>query len=114
MIICPHNREELRQWLMANAATEKEVWVLCSRRKHPSPLEEGNGVRLLYLEVVEEALCFGWIDSTVRKNPSGEGCLQRLSPRRTHSHWTDLNILRCHQLMERGLMTQAGIDAMPK
>lgn len=112
MTIYPQNRTELRQWLMQNASTEKEVWVLCSRRKTPIPY--GKGVLVRYLDVVEEALCFGWIDSTVKKNPDGEGCLQRLSPRRKHSHWTELNINRCHQLVERGLMTEAGIQAMPK
>lgn len=105
MTIYPENRTQLRAWLMANATTEKEVWVLCSRSKTPTHLP--------YLDVVEEALCFGWIDSTVRKNPHGEGCLQRLSPRRKRSHWTELNIQRCKQLIAQGLMTPAGLDAMP-
>lgn len=111
-ILYPRNRQELRTWLMTNAATEKEVWVLCSRSKAPLWLDGYEIVR--YLDVVEEALCFGWIDSTLRKNPDGLGCLQRLSPRRKRSHWTELNIERCHRLIEQGLMTEDGLKAMPQ
>ena len=49
--IFPKDRQELREWLMANAANEKEVCVHCIRKKHDSIIS--------YLDVVEEALCFG-------------------------------------------------------
>ena len=49
---------------------------------------------LPYLDVVEEALCFGWIDSTLKKLPDGR-LAQRISPRRKNSHWTELNKQRC-------------------
>ena len=55
----------------------------------------------------EEALCFGWIDSTYKRLPDGRGA-QRLSPRRKNSHWTETNIRRCAELEQRGLMTDAG------
>lgn len=112
-ILRPLNRKELRAWLCTNAAIENEVWVLCSRAKTAVPLDNGAGEMIRYVEVVEEALCFGWIDSTVKKNPEGAGCLQRISPRRKHSHWTELNIQRCHRLIEQGLMTEVGIKKMP-
>ena len=60
-----------------------------------------------YIEVVEEALCFGWIDSTNKRLPDGR-LVQRLSPRCPKSHWTQLNIERCMDLEDRGLMTEAG------
>lgn len=104
--IYPKHRDELRDWLMAHASTEKEVWVHCIRRKHDAILP--------YVEVVEEALCFGWIDSTVHSNPDGEGIFQRLSPRRKGSHWTELNIQRSHQMIAAGRMTDAGLTVMPK
>lgn len=104
--IYPRHRDELREWLMANASTEKEVWVHCIRRPHDSIIP--------YAEVVEEALCFGWIDSTLHSNPDGEGIFQRLSPRRKRSHWTDLNIERCRQMIACGRMTEAGLNVMPK
>ena len=66
---------------------------------------------LPYIDVVEEALCFGWIDSTLKKLPDGR-LAQRLSPRRKKSHWTELNKQRCQDLEKRGLMTPAGIEAL--
>ena len=98
-------RIQLRQWLMENHASAKECWVVMSRSKNP-PAEV-----LPYLDVVEEALCFGWIDSTLKKLPDGR-LAQRLSPRRKKSHWTELNKQRCQELEDRGLMTQAGRDAL--
>ena len=98
-------RMQLRNWLQENLASAKECWVVLSRSKNPPA-----GV-LPYLDVVEEALCFGWIDSTLKKLPDGR-LAQRLSPRRKNSHWTDLNKQRCQELESRGLMTPAGRDTL--
>jgi len=68
-------RSQLRAWLKENHSKEKECWVVMSRSKTPPP-----GI-LPYIDVVEEALCFGWIDSTLKKLPDGR-LAQRLSPRR--------------------------------
>ena len=97
-------RQQLRDWLQENHASAKECWVVMSRSKNPV------GV-LPYLDVVEEALCFGWIDSTLKKLPDGR-LAQRLSPRRKNSHWTEINKQRCQELESRGLMTPAGRDAL--
>ena len=69
------NRKELRQWLVENHLAAKECWVTVNRGKQ----ERDDCIP--YVEVVEEALCFGWIDSTVKRLPDGR-CAQRLSPRR--------------------------------
>jgi uncharacterized protein YdeI (YjbR/CyaY-like superfamily) len=98
-------RQQLRTWLQENHSTAKECWVVNSRAKNPPA-----GV-LPYLDVVEEALCFGWIDSTLKRLPDGR-LAQRLSPRRKKSHWTELNKQRCQELESRGLMTPAGKDAL--
>ena len=100
-------REELRQWLLANHSSARECWVTMFRTKIP------RTDAIPYLEVVEEALCFGWIDSTIKRLPDGR-CAQRLSPRRKKSHWTELNQARCRDLIRRGLMTESGLAAMPK
>ncbi len=101
------SRDDLRKWLEANHSTERSCWVVTSRSKVPAyPC-------ITYLEVVEEALCFGWIDSTLKKLPDGR-LAQRISPRRKGSHWTELNMKRCMELEERGLMTEAGKKAIPK
>ena len=99
------DRSQLRAWLQENHSKEKECWVVMSRTKTPP-----SGV-LPYIDVVEEALCFGWIDSTLKKLPDGR-LAQRLSPRRKKSHWTKLNMDRCIDLEDRGLMTPAGRMAL--
>ena len=96
------NRSELRQWLKENYNKEKCCWVVTYRGKCPP-----EWPAIPYIEVVEEALCFGWIDSTLKRLPDGR-LVQRLSPRRPKSHWTQLNMDRCADLEARGLMTEAG------
>ena len=94
-------REELRQWFEKNHTSECCCWVVMYRTKRP----EWDAIA--YIDVVEEALCFGWIDSTMKRLPDGR-LVQRLSPRRKGSHWTELNKQRCADLEKRGLMTDAG------
>ena len=95
------DRTALRSWLMDNHQTEREVWVATYRGKLPM------ADALPYVEVVEEALCYGWIDSTCKRLPDGR-LAQRLSPRRKNSQWTERNQDRCMELEQRGLMTEAG------
>ena len=102
------SRSELRQWLKENHSIEKFCWVVTSRSKCPP-----EWPAIPYIEVVEEALCFGWIDSTLKRLPDGR-LAQRLSPRRAKSHWTQLNMDRCVDLEDRGLMTEAGRRAFEK
>ena len=95
------DRTALRHWLMEHHQTEREVWVATYRGKLPM------AYALPYVAVVEEALCFGWIDSTCKRLSDGR-LAQRLSPRRKNSHWTERNRKRCQELEQRGLMTEAG------
>lgn len=99
------NRADFRKWLAANSATEKECWVEAKRGK--TPPEDA----LWYLDAVEEALCFGWIDSTVKT--VGDVTLQRFGPRSRKGMWTELNKERCRRLERLGLMTEAGRAACP-
>ena len=100
------NRQQLREWLEKNHATATHCWVTAFRSRVP------EGIALPYIEIVEEALCFGWIDSTNKKLPDGR-LAQRISPRRKGSHWTELNKQRCADLQKRGLMTDGGRAALP-
>ena len=102
------NRSELRQWLKENHNKEKCCWVVTYRSKFPPAWPA-----ISYIEVVEEALCFGWIDSPLKRLPDGR-LAQRLSPRRPKSHWTQLNMDRCVDLEDRGLMTEAGRRAFER
>ena len=99
------DRKQLREWLEVHHRTAKECWVTTFRTKIP------RNDSIPYLDVVEEALCFGWIDSTLKRLPDGRNA-QRLSPRRRGSHWTELNRQRFADLERRGLMTDAGRDAL--
>lgn len=100
-------REQLRDWLMINHTTSKEAWIATNRSKQP------REDTIPYVDMVEELLCFGWIDSTVKRLPDGRNA-QRISPRRKGSHWTQLNLERCTDLLAKGLMTEAGLLAMPQ
>lgn len=99
------NSSQLREWLQANHTSASHCWVVCNRSK----AEREGAIR--YIEIVEEALCFGWIDSTCKRLDDGR-LAQRLSPRRKGSHWTELNRKRCADLEARGLMTDAGRRAL--
>ena len=100
------NRNELREWLIKHHTIEKECWVIVKRG---TPKDDGV---FWYLDAVEEALCFGWIDSTTKKI-SDTQTAQRLSPRRQKSPWTELNKERCRRMEKLGLMTLAGHAVLP-
>ena len=98
-------RAQFRRWLEIHHDTARECWV---------PLRRGEpaGEGLWYLDAVEEALCFGWIDSTAR---AGEGVrLQRFTPRKIGGHWMELNKARVRRLERLGLMTDAGRAVLPE
>lgn len=97
-------RPQWRSWLEHNHASTRGVW-LCSWRTG-----SGRG-RCPYPEVVEEALCFGWIDSTATLLDDDRG-LQLITPRRTTSPWSRLNRQRAADMEDRGLMTDAGRAAI--
>jgi uncharacterized protein YdeI (YjbR/CyaY-like superfamily) len=90
-----------REWLAANHATSRGVWVLSYKATAGKP-------RLTYDEAVEEALCFGWIDSKPNKYDD-ERSLQYYSPRKPRSNWSALNKTRVARLLEAGLIAPAGL-----
>jgi len=95
------DRAEWRAWLEKNYATANEVWLLYYKRHTGRP-------RVPYDEAVEEALSFGWIDSTIRRIDD-LSYAQRFTPRRRGSTWSDLNKLRVARLVREGRMTPAGL-----
>lgn len=99
------DRAGFRQWLLDNHDTAKECRILVSNGDMPA--------KISYLDAVEEALCFGWIDSTHHRI-EGLGSVQRFSPRKPTSRFTRLNLARCERLESLGLMTDAGRKVMPK
>lgn len=103
-LITVKSREALRNWLHLNCKTEKFCWAVVSMTPNPE--------MLLYLDAVEEALCFGWIDGVKKKSPETE-LVQRLSPRSKRSSWTELNKERVRRLEKLGLMTGEGRKVLP-
>lgn len=91
-----------RSWLEEHHGTEKEIWLLL-RREAPD--------HLTYLDAVEEAICFGWIDGIAKRD--ADATAQRFTPRRTKSHWTELNKERARRLIQAAKMTDAGRRTLP-
>lgn len=87
------SRLKLRAWLIRNYRTETECWVVVKRGR---PKDDGT---FWYIDAVEEAMCFGWIDSTTKRMEDGR-TVQKLCPRKTKSNWSELNKERCRR-MER-------------
>ena len=97
-------RADWRAWLAANHASVPGVWLASWKRGTGRPA-------VPYEEAVEEALCFGWIDSTVNTLDE-ERRLQLMTPRRPRSGWTRLNRQRVARLEVEGLMSDAGRRAV--
>ena len=95
------NREEWRAWLTKHAQSETEVWLIFYKKHTGQP-------RISYDHAVEEALCFGWIDSIVKKMDD-EKFAQKFTPRRDGSRWSALNKRRLRKLIRDGRMTDAGL-----
>lgn len=96
------DRAEWRAWLAENHATAPGVWLIYYKKESGKP-------RVAYDEAVEEALCFGWIDS--RPNAiDDERYMQLFSPRKPKSPWSKLNKQRVEKLIKQGLMTPAGME----
>ena len=100
------NQDELREWLEKNYNIEKECWVVVKRGR---PKED---VTFWYIDAVEEAMCFGWIDSTAKRLKNGIAA-QRLAPRLKKSLWSELNKERCRRMEKLGRMTDAGRAMLP-
>jgi uncharacterized protein YdeI (YjbR/CyaY-like superfamily) len=95
------DREEWRSWLEKNGDKESVIWLIFYK-KH-------SGKRsVLYPEAVEEALCFGWIDS-ILKRLDDERYIQKFTPRKEKSTWSLLNVRRVREMIRQGRMTDKGL-----
>lgn len=97
------NRSTWRAWLKKHAATSTEIWLIYYRKGSNRP-------RIPYDDAVEEALCFGWIDSTTKRIDALRFA-QRFTPRKPDSQWSASNISRVRKLVRNGKMTSAGLAA---
>jgi uncharacterized protein YdeI (YjbR/CyaY-like superfamily) len=95
------NRDEWRAWLVEHHTTETEVWLIYFKK-------QSGQDRIPYDEAVEEALCFGWIDSIVKRIDEDQYA-QKFTPRRDYTKWSRLNQARMRKLVENGRMTEFGL-----
>lgn len=95
------NRTEWRAWLERNHNVDAEVWVVFYK-KHTGRLS------MPYGDAVEEALCFGWIDSVIQRIDDEKYC-RKFTPRKDSSNWSALNRRRAAKMIQEGKMTEAGV-----
>jgi uncharacterized protein YdeI (YjbR/CyaY-like superfamily) len=94
---------DLRAWFEENHNTAEELWIGYYKKATGKPT-------VTHAQAVDEALCFGWIDG-VRKSVDDERFINRFTPRRPRSNWSQINIKRVGELIELGRMALAGLDA---
>jgi uncharacterized protein YdeI (YjbR/CyaY-like superfamily) len=100
----PKNRKQWRKWLEKNHDKVQSVWLICYKMKSGTPT-------ITCSEAVDEALCFGWIDST-RKSIDDEKFMQFFSKRKTGSTWSKINKEKIRKLIDDRRMAQAGFASI--
>jgi uncharacterized protein YdeI (YjbR/CyaY-like superfamily) len=98
------SRKAWRAWLARNHKRKREIWLVY-------PRTHTGKKRVSYNDAVEEALCYGWIDSTA-KGVDKDRYAQRFSPRRRTSGLSEMNRQRVKKLIKTKKMTKAGMDAI--
>jgi uncharacterized protein YdeI (YjbR/CyaY-like superfamily) len=98
------NRKQWRSWLAKNHRSAPEIWLVYYKKNSGQP-------RIPYNDAVEEALCYGWIDSILK--PIDQNCYaQRFSPRRKNSPLSEMNKERVRRLIKAKKMTRAGLASV--
>ena len=94
---------EFRAWLKEHHATESELWVGLYKNGMGRP-------SITWSEAVDEALCYGWVDS-IRRGVDAESYMNRFTPRKPTSNWSEVNIRRVEELTRQGRMRAPGRKA---
>jgi uncharacterized protein YdeI (YjbR/CyaY-like superfamily) len=97
-------RKDWRSWLSKHYKSEKEIWLVYYRKETGKP-------RISYNDAVEEALCFGWIDS-IAKTLDKERTVQRFSPRKPKSGYSQANKERLRYLVEKGKVRKEVLETL--
>ena len=101
---CPDDKQDWRKWLELNHKNEAAIWLIFYKKKSPQ-------YNLNWSESVDEALCFGWIDS-VKKTIDNEKYKQYFSKRKEKSNWSKINKDKVKSLIEQGLMKEEGYKSI--
>ncbi len=99
-------REELHKWFIKNHKSKKEIWLIQYKKATKKP-------SINYVEAVEEAICFGWIDG-LEKGMDAERYALRFSPRKPKSNWTETNKERARKMIAEGKMAEVGRATLPE
>lgn len=100
----PKSQEEWRDWLEKNHVEEQSIWVIFYKTATKIP-------SLSWSNAVDEALCFGWIDST-KRTIDEKSYMQYFSKRKPNSNWSKINKEKIEQLTQDGKMTKAGFASV--
>jgi uncharacterized protein YdeI (YjbR/CyaY-like superfamily) len=95
------SKQSFRNWLIENHDKEQNVWLIIYKKDSRTP-------SITYDQAVDEALCFGWIDSSIKKRDEFS-FYQYFARRNPKSNWSRVNKLKVERLMEEGLMAEAGL-----
>ncbi|MFC2159627.1 YdeI family protein [Actinomycetota bacterium] len=95
------NRDQWRDWLKKNYKIKKDAWLVYYKKHTKKPT-------IPYDDAVEEAICFGWIDSTVNRIDE-QRYKQRYTPRHIKSIWSESNVNRAKKMIKAGKMTGEGL-----
>jgi uncharacterized protein YdeI (YjbR/CyaY-like superfamily) len=95
------NRDKWRKWLGRHYASESGIWLVFYKKETSKPTID-------YEAAVEEALCFGWIDSIIKKIDA-EKYVRKFTPRKDKSYWSVFNKKRARRMIKEGRMTAAGL-----
>lgn len=99
------SRQQWRQWLEQHHDSQKEIWLIYYKKYTGKP-------SIPYDEAVEEAICYGWIDSIVKRIDE-ERYQQKFTPRTNWKNWSDLNLKRVKKLVKEKRMTGRGLSRIP-
>lgn len=103
---CPACPNDWREWLAQNHDSKQSVWLVCYKK-------QANVPTISWSDAVDEALCFGWIDST-RKSIDDQRFIQFFCRRKPNSAWSKINKAKVERLIAEGLMMQAGHESILK
>ena len=102
----PKSQKDWREWLEKNHDSKQSIWLVCYKK-------QANKPTINWSDAVDEALCFGWIDST-RKSIGDNAFIQFFTRRKPNSAWSKINKGKIERLIEGGLMQKAGFESIER
>ena len=102
----PTSQKDWREWLQENHNSKQSIWLICYKK-------QANKPTINWSDAVDEALCFGWIDST-RKSIGDDAFIQFFTKRKPNSVWSKINKAKIERLIQDGLMQSAGYEIIEK